>query len=107
MAILDVEPQALKILRSAEYAPYVVFIAAPCLQTMQVCYKNNLIYWCIFALEFLQNAKLSCNLSHNSTNLVADQSKNWIQNPALWLVGQIGMRPLWCLLPPNYYASVL
>jgi calcium/calmodulin-dependent serine protein kinase len=34
MAILDVEPQALKILRCAEYAPYVVFIAAPCLQTM-------------------------------------------------------------------------
>ena len=29
MAILDVEPQALKILRCAEYAPYVVFIAAP------------------------------------------------------------------------------
>ena len=27
--------QALKTLRSAEYAPYVVFIAAPCLQTMQ------------------------------------------------------------------------
>ena len=40
MAILDVEPQALKILRSAEYAPYVVFIAAPCLQTMQV--RNNI-----------------------------------------------------------------
>ena len=36
MAILDVEPQALKILRSAEYAPYVVFIASPCLQTIQV-----------------------------------------------------------------------
>jgi len=36
VAILDVEPQALKILRCAEYAPYVVFIAAPCLQTMQV-----------------------------------------------------------------------
>ncbi|VDI66032.1 calcium/calmodulin-dependent serine protein kinase [Mytilus galloprovincialis] len=29
MAILDVEPQALKILRTAEFAPYVVFIAAP------------------------------------------------------------------------------
>ena len=28
--------QALKILRSAEYAPYVVFIASPCLQTIQV-----------------------------------------------------------------------
>ena len=38
MAILDVEPQALKILRSAEYAPYVVFIASPCLQTIQVLY---------------------------------------------------------------------
>jgi guanylate kinase len=36
MAILDVEPQALKILRSSEYAPYVVFIASPCLQTIQV-----------------------------------------------------------------------
>ncbi|XP_064639323.1 peripheral plasma membrane protein CASK-like isoform X10 [Lineus longissimus] len=29
MAILDVEPQALKVLRTSEYAPYVVFIAAP------------------------------------------------------------------------------
>ncbi|KAF7633053.1 hypothetical protein Mgra_00007548 [Meloidogyne graminicola] len=29
MAILDVEPQALKVLRNAEYAPFVVFIAAP------------------------------------------------------------------------------
>ncbi|CAB3386788.1 Hypothetical predicted protein [Cloeon dipterum] len=29
MAILDVEPQALKILRTAEFAPYVVFIGAP------------------------------------------------------------------------------
>ena len=36
MAILDVEAQALKILRSSEYAPYVVFIASPCLQTIQV-----------------------------------------------------------------------
>ncbi|XP_020564600.1 peripheral plasma membrane protein CASK isoform X8 [Oryzias latipes] len=31
MAILDVEPQALKILRTAEFAPYVVYIAAPTL----------------------------------------------------------------------------
>lgn len=29
MAILDVEPQALKILRTSEFTPYVVFIAAP------------------------------------------------------------------------------
>ncbi|KAK0157877.1 hypothetical protein PV328_011565 [Microctonus aethiopoides] len=34
MAILDVEPQALKILRTAEFAPYVVFIAAPAVQTL-------------------------------------------------------------------------
>ncbi|XP_066591785.1 peripheral plasma membrane protein CASK isoform X7 [Prorops nasuta] len=34
MAILDVEPQALKILRTAEFAPYVVFIAAPVLQNV-------------------------------------------------------------------------
>uniref|UniRef100_A0AC35FQJ7 Uncharacterized protein n=1 Tax=Panagrolaimus sp. PS1159 TaxID=55785 RepID=A0AC35FQJ7_9BILA len=37
MAILDVEPQALKclLLRTAEYAPFVVFIAAPDLQGLQ------------------------------------------------------------------------
>lgn len=29
IAILDVEPQALKVLRTAEFSPYVVFIAAP------------------------------------------------------------------------------
>ncbi|XP_064639314.1 peripheral plasma membrane protein CASK-like isoform X2 [Lineus longissimus] len=34
MAILDVEPQALKVLRTAEFAPLVVFIAAPSLATM-------------------------------------------------------------------------
>ncbi|KAM6151211.1 peripheral plasma membrane protein CASK isoform 4-T4 [Rhynchocyon petersi] len=31
IAILDVEPQALKVLRTAEFAPFVVFIAAPTL----------------------------------------------------------------------------
>uniref|UniRef100_A0AC34QGE1 Peripheral plasma membrane protein CASK n=1 Tax=Panagrolaimus sp. JU765 TaxID=591449 RepID=A0AC34QGE1_9BILA len=35
MAILDVEPQALKVLRTAEYSPFVVFIAAPDLQGLQ------------------------------------------------------------------------
>ena len=42
MAILDVEAQALKILRSSEYAPYVVFIASPCLQTIQVSHDPEL-----------------------------------------------------------------
>ena len=48
MAILDVEPQALKVLRCVEYAPYVVFIAAPCLQTMQV---RKLSAFCGYLLE--------------------------------------------------------
>lgn len=45
MAILDVEPQALKVLRTAEFAPYVVFIAAPQLQNIadvsiyEICYQ--------------------------------------------------------------------
>lgn len=42
IAILDVEPQALKILRTAEFAPFVVFIAAPLLQNITdvsiICY---------------------------------------------------------------------
>lgn len=35
MAILDVEPQALKVLRNAEYAPFVVFIGAPDLHGLE------------------------------------------------------------------------
>ncbi|KAK5968265.1 Peripheral plasma membrane protein CASK [Trichostrongylus colubriformis] len=35
VAILDVEPQALKVLRTAEYSPFVIFIAAPNLQGLQ------------------------------------------------------------------------
>ncbi|KAI5748779.1 hypothetical protein M8J76_001870 [Diaphorina citri] len=34
IAILDVEPQALKILRTGEFSPFVVFIAAPQLQNL-------------------------------------------------------------------------
>ncbi|KAK9304160.1 hypothetical protein QLX08_004421 [Tetragonisca angustula] len=37
VAILDVEPQALKVLRTAEFAPYVVFIAAPVFPNMPDC----------------------------------------------------------------------
>lgn len=42
MAILDVEPQALKILRTAEFAPYVVFISAPSSQNQQDVSKKLL-----------------------------------------------------------------
>lgn len=34
LAILDVEPQAMKILRTGEYAPFVVFVAAPPIETV-------------------------------------------------------------------------
>lgn len=35
IAILDVEPQALKVLRTSEFSPFVVFIAAPALSNFQ------------------------------------------------------------------------
>lgn len=45
MAILDVEPQALKILRTAEFTPYVVFIAAPSLQNIaDVSLDSQLVF---------------------------------------------------------------
>ena len=40
VAILDVEPQALKILRTMEFSPYVVFIAAPSLQGVNDVSQN-------------------------------------------------------------------
>ncbi|XP_029923069.1 peripheral plasma membrane protein CASK-like isoform X5 [Myripristis murdjan] len=42
ISILDVEPQALKILRTAEFAPYVVFIAAPTITPGM----NEIPKWC-------------------------------------------------------------
>ncbi|KAK1798789.1 hypothetical protein P4O66_007071 [Electrophorus voltai] len=42
VSILDVEPQALKVLRTAEFAPYVVFIAAPTFTPGM----NELPRWC-------------------------------------------------------------
>jgi hypothetical protein len=43
IAILDVEPQALKILRCAEFAPFVVFIAAPALNTVADVSPDSII----------------------------------------------------------------
>ncbi|ESO92903.1 hypothetical protein LOTGIDRAFT_232969 [Lottia gigantea] len=39
MAILDVEPQAVKVLRSSEYTPFIVFIAAPTLPSIHQALK--------------------------------------------------------------------
>lgn len=48
IAILDVEPQALKVLRTSEYGPYVVFIAAPSVQNISgVSFYLFFIYWCL------------------------------------------------------------
>lgn len=46
IAILDVEPQALKVLRTSEYGPYVVFIAAPSVQNISGVSFIFLI-WCL------------------------------------------------------------
>lgn len=66
MAILDVEPQALKILRTAEFTPYVVFIAAPLLQNIAdvsmvgVHYVCVCVLWAICSCIF-NNFLLSCD----------------------------------------------
>lgn len=44
MAILDVEPQALKVLRTAEFSPFVIFIAAPNLQGLHDVSQLFLFY---------------------------------------------------------------
>lgn len=55
MAILDVEPQALKILRTAEFTPYVVFIAAPSLQNIaDVSQSNPSSFSSLFVNVFLR-----------------------------------------------------
>lgn len=60
MAILDVEPQALKILRTAEFTPYVVFIAAPSLQniadvsTQSSCFVAHFLLTCFGKLVSFQ-----------------------------------------------------
>lgn len=59
MAILDVEPQALKILRTAEFTPYVVFIAAPSLQNIaDVSQSNPSSFSSLFVNVFLVFGKL-------------------------------------------------
>ncbi|XP_078395043.1 protein PALS2-like isoform X2 [Cetorhinus maximus] len=39
MCILDINPQALKILKTAEFMPYIVFVAAPELETLRAMHK--------------------------------------------------------------------
>lgn len=57
MAILDVEPQALKILRTAEFTPYVVFIAAPSLNNIADVNINFLLFFFLYRFHF------DCNIN--------------------------------------------
>ncbi|CAH1979453.1 unnamed protein product [Acanthoscelides obtectus] len=52
MAILDVEPQALKVLRTAEFAPFVVFIAAPTLQNIADVSIVLISLYCLFLFQY-------------------------------------------------------
>lgn len=61
MAILDVEPQALKILRSAEFTPYVVFIAAPNIQNI----ADVMIFFYSFFYFFLIKSFYSTMVAWN------------------------------------------
>lgn len=57
MAILDVEPQALKILRTSEFTPYVVFIAAPSLNNIAdvcECDETKILVLFEHSLHFLK-----------------------------------------------------
>jgi hypothetical protein len=54
VAILDVEPQAMKILRCAEFSPFVVFIAAPALNTVADVSQNlNPVFFLFFLIFIL------------------------------------------------------
>ncbi|XP_022254055.1 peripheral plasma membrane protein CASK-like isoform X2 [Limulus polyphemus] len=56
VAILDVEPQALKILRTAEYTPYVVFIAAPSMSAIKDVPTDGSLERLVKESELLQQA---------------------------------------------------
>ena len=48
MAILDVEPHALKILRTAEFAPFVLFVDAPPLERMLQMHGKSVLLRFVF-----------------------------------------------------------
>lgn len=48
IAILDVEPQAMKILRTGEYAPFVVFVAAPPIESIAEVWNFFLRLFCVW-----------------------------------------------------------
>ncbi|XP_031156646.1 peripheral plasma membrane protein CASK isoform X17 [Sander lucioperca] len=94
IAILDVEPQALKVLRTAEFAPYVVFIAAPTItpginedESLQRLQKESEILQTTYAHYFDQtiiNNEIDETIRHleEAIDLVCTTSQ-WV--PVSWV----------------------
>ncbi|XP_061826767.1 peripheral plasma membrane protein CASK isoform X8 [Nerophis lumbriciformis] len=94
VAILDVEPQALKVLRTAEFAPYVVFIAAPTItpgidedESLQRLQKESEILQKTYAHYFDQtiiNNEIDDTIRHleEAVELVCSSSQ-WV--PVSWV----------------------
>ncbi|CAB1457174.1 unnamed protein product, partial [Pleuronectes platessa] len=94
VAILDVEPQALKVLRTAEFAPYVVFIAAPTItpginedESLQRLQKESEILQKTYAHYFDQtiiNNEIDETIGHleDAIDLVCTTSQ-WV--PVSWV----------------------
>ncbi|XP_043988226.1 peripheral plasma membrane protein CASK isoform X10 [Gambusia affinis] len=94
VAILDVEPQALKVLRTAEFAPYVIFIAAPTItpginedESLQRLQKESEILQKTYAHYFdmtIINNEIDETIQHleESMDLVCTSSQ-WV--PVSWV----------------------
>ncbi|XP_076602811.1 peripheral plasma membrane protein CASK isoform X21 [Chaetodon auriga] len=94
IAILDVEPQALKVLRTAEFTPYVVFIAAPTItpginedESLQRLQKESEILQKTYAHYFdltIINNEIDETIRHleEAINLVCTTSQ-WV--PVSWV----------------------
>ncbi|XP_017164672.1 peripheral plasma membrane protein CASK [Poecilia reticulata] len=94
VAILDVEPQALKVLRTAEFAPYVIFIAAPTItpginedESLQRLQKESEILQKTYAHYFdmtIINNEIDETIRHleESMDLVCTSSQ-WV--PVSWV----------------------
>ncbi|XP_070831986.1 peripheral plasma membrane protein CASK isoform X25 [Chaetodon trifascialis] len=94
IAILDVEPQALKVLRTAEFTPYVVFIAAPTItpginedESLQRLQKESEILQKTYAHYFdltIINNEIDETIRHleEAINLVCTTSQ-WV--PISWV----------------------
>ncbi|NXJ13253.1 MPP2 protein, partial [Odontophorus gujanensis] len=66
VCILDVNPQAVKVLRTAEFVPYVVFIEAPSAETLQAMNRAALEsgHWCGQEADARRTVEESSRIQH-------------------------------------------